>query len=500
MKTNFVIRWLNSLAVGVILHTGLLVSQTATAESFNGVSFQVFYDELAPYGNWVGDARHGYIWLPDVDQNFHPYGTDGHWIMTEYGNTWVSNFDWGWAPFHYGRWYFDDYFRSWAWIPGYQWGPAWVSWRTGAGYYGWAPLGPGASFNMVGNYSSFHWVFLPRHRIYHHHAYRYFAPHRTRARILNNTRIINNTYVYNNQTYVTGPSRQELRRVTGRNVPVYLVQASNSPGRTFMSRNTLNVYRPEVQESRDRTVGARPSRILEADQARSTRSIRELNATAPSRNAAAGTSAPSRTLESPEREAQSSGATPGRTTLSRSGSAAVNEGSQRPTVAPMSNDSRSRSTSTAPSRGQGYDSRESAPASSTDVRPAPNSSLRTTAPASRSENEVNSVESGTQQPAPNRGTVQQSRPAQAPARTQVQGRTQMPSRTQMPERSQAPARTQAPEVRSSQQSRPQVSAPARTERNQTAPQVKTSAPERSSEPATQCRTSTPPSRSGRGNN
>jgi len=28
------------------------------------VSFQVFYDELSPYGTWVDDPEYGYIWIP----------------------------------------------------------------------------------------------------------------------------------------------------------------------------------------------------------------------------------------------------------------------------------------------------------------------------------------------------------------------------------------------------------------------------------------------------
>ncbi len=55
--------------------------------------------------------------------------------MTEYGNTWVSDYDWGWAPFHYGRWVNNRY-NEWVWIPDTVWSPAWVSWRSGGGYYG----------------------------------------------------------------------------------------------------------------------------------------------------------------------------------------------------------------------------------------------------------------------------------------------------------------------------------------------------------------------------
>ena len=70
----------------------------------------------------------------DIERDFRPYSTNGYWTMTQYGNTWVSHYPWGWAPFHYGRWVYTSY-RGWGWIPGYEWGPAWVEWRSGNGYY-----------------------------------------------------------------------------------------------------------------------------------------------------------------------------------------------------------------------------------------------------------------------------------------------------------------------------------------------------------------------------
>jgi hypothetical protein len=480
MKTNFGTRWLGFFALGLMMLFGMIAPQKAEATINRGVSFQIFYDELAPYGDWVRDARYGYIWLPAVAQGFHPYGTAGHWVMTEFGNTWVSYYDWGWAPFHYGRWYFDDYFQSWAWVPGYEWGPAWVNWRTGGGYYGWAPMGPGAFINVQVGLPAFHWVFLPRHRIYHHYAYRYYAPHRTRVRIYHNTTIINNTYVYNNQTYVTGPSRSELRQVTGRNVPVYQVRNSNAPGRTLVANNALNVYRPEIQNSRATNVGSRPSRILEADQAKNARSSRELNASTPSRSATMGTNTPSRTLESPNRSSLNSEVPSARTAPSRSASPSVNEGSQRPVVTPMPNESRNR-TST-PAEVQRPATRQTAPARSTEARPAPNTNQGTAAPASRPATEVNRTETRMQHSAPNRGTVQESRPAQAPARVQT------PTHTES-------SRSQAPQVNTSQQSRTQVSQPARSQSSSSS-EVRTATPTRqSAAPASQSRTSTAPSRS-----
>jgi len=479
MKTNFVTRWLGFFVLGIVMLSSMISPQKAEASINRGVSFQIFYDELAPYGDWIRDARHGYIWLPAVEQGFHPYGTQGHWVMTEFGNTWVSYYDWGWAPFHYGRWYFDDYFQSWAWIPGYEWGPAWVNWRTGGGYYGWAPLGPGAFINVRINLPAFHWVFLPRHRIYHHYAYRYHAPYRTRLRIYNNTTVINNTYIYNNQTYITGPSRRELRQVTGRNVPVYQVRNSNAPGRASIAKNSLNVYRPEIQNSRGTSVSSRPSRVLEADQARSARGSRELNSTSTSRNTTMGTNAPSRAFKS------GTEVSTGRTAPSRTTSPSVNEGTQRPVVTPMPDDSRSRST--APTQVQRPVTRQTAPARSTETRPSTNSSQRTAAPANRPANEMNRTETRMQQPAPNRGAVQQSRPAQAPARVQSPARSES-------------SRSQAPQVRSSAPARTEVSQPARTQQSRPAPQVKSSAPARKASPAAPSRSSSAPTRSGgRGN-
>ncbi len=249
-----------------------LAPQKATANTPNGVSFQVFYDELAPYGDWVRDVRYGYIWLPAVDQSFHPYSTDGHWVMTEYGNTWVSYYDWGWAPFHYGRWIHEDFY-GWAWIPDYEWGPAWVDWRSGGGYYGWAPMAPSYYNYAMINRPSFFWVFVPQNRFMYHHVNRFHAHHKYYGRIYNNTTIINNTVLYNNNTYAAGPQRGELERVTRKVVPVYKVNNSGNAGRNALTRNSLEVYRPEVQASRGTTESARPSRFLSTEEVKTSRSL-----------------------------------------------------------------------------------------------------------------------------------------------------------------------------------------------------------------------------------
>jgi hypothetical protein len=108
------------------------------------VSVDFFYNNLSG-GSWVEVGDYSYCWQPDVavsDPSWRPY-TDGYWAYTDVGWTWVSYEDFGWATYHYGRWIrLADY--GWIWVPGrnLEWGPAWVSWRTGGAYIGWAPLPP----------------------------------------------------------------------------------------------------------------------------------------------------------------------------------------------------------------------------------------------------------------------------------------------------------------------------------------------------------------------
>ena len=120
----------------------LLLPSAPRAEARVDVSIDFFYNNLSG-GSWVEVGDYGYCWQPTVavsDSRWRPY-SDGYWAYTDLGWTWVSYEDFGWATYHYGRWArLRDH--GWVWVPGYEWGPAWVSWRTGGDYVGWAPLPP----------------------------------------------------------------------------------------------------------------------------------------------------------------------------------------------------------------------------------------------------------------------------------------------------------------------------------------------------------------------
>lgn len=136
------------------------------AEAQARVSVGVFFDRLAPHGRWARHGSHGYVFVPaGLSRDWRPY-TEGHWAYTEdYGWYWVSDEPFGWATYHYGRW---GYSRSygWYWVPGNVWAPAWVTWRTGGDYVGWAPIAPEGRGYAWGAPSSFRppvaesWVFV----------------------------------------------------------------------------------------------------------------------------------------------------------------------------------------------------------------------------------------------------------------------------------------------------------------------------------------------------
>jgi hypothetical protein len=122
----------------------VLAGERNVADARATQTLDFFYDALDPYGDWIEIERYGFAFRPKLarDLRWRPY-TDGGWIYTDYGWTWRSDEPFGWATYHYGRWTRVPRL-GWVWIPGTEWGPAWVSWRRSDDYVGWAALPPDA--------------------------------------------------------------------------------------------------------------------------------------------------------------------------------------------------------------------------------------------------------------------------------------------------------------------------------------------------------------------
>ena len=149
-------------------------------------SFGFFYSSLRSYGEWIEVDIDVYAWKPNhIARDWRPYA-DGRWSWTSHGWYWDSYEPFGWATYHYGRWYLDDYY-GWIWIPDYEWGPAWVEWRYDDDYIGWAPLPPYAQFRInIGIHFSISW--RSHYTYWNFVPYRRFCDHRMNFYIIDNLR------------------------------------------------------------------------------------------------------------------------------------------------------------------------------------------------------------------------------------------------------------------------------------------------------------------------
>ena len=127
----------------LLLAALLPLAAPRTAQARADVSFDYFYDALLPYGEWIEVEGYGLCWHPtDVDDDWVPY-SDGYLAFTDAGWTWVGYEEFAGIVYHYGRW-LKVKAAGWCWVPDYEWGPAWLSWRMSDDYIGWAPLPPRA--------------------------------------------------------------------------------------------------------------------------------------------------------------------------------------------------------------------------------------------------------------------------------------------------------------------------------------------------------------------
>lgn len=249
-----------SLASGLGLG---LFRASAELEVSAGVSIHAtsdFYEPLAPLGTWVEVGSYGRCWHPaGVAAGWRPY-CNGDWEWTNCGWYWVSNDPWAWACYHYGAWIYDPGV-GWCWVPGIEWAPAWVCWRTGDDYIGWAPCGP-AGFIVEPSF----YVFVES---------RYFHdPIRPDTVIVNNLTVIKNTteikavvghekrqFDGKSQAVVVneGPSVDMVQKATGHKFTAVSVQEADR--QTFASVPEKLKHRPPGTATNEKphTVQAQPN-------------------------------------------------------------------------------------------------------------------------------------------------------------------------------------------------------------------------------------------------
>jgi hypothetical protein len=235
----------------------------------------VFYNDLAPYGSWIQLEDYGWCWQPTtvvVNPSWRPYADRGRWLDTDCGWYWQSDYSWGWAPFHYGRW-LSHARRGWVWMPDTVWGPSWVSWRNTDTYCGWAPLPPRAHYvphygfsfggRLVGNDFDFGlsvgcFSFISWQHFNDHNPHRYYVPHSETTAIYSHSKVVNNYVIGSNNTIINnGVSRDRLAAYQPtRQHPISVRDLSSQagtrlrPDRVEKSGQSLVIYRPQLSAGR----------------------------------------------------------------------------------------------------------------------------------------------------------------------------------------------------------------------------------------------------------
>lgn len=216
--------------------------------------------------------------------DWRPY-TAGQWLYTDdNGWLWDSDFDWGWACFHYGRWGWDNEL-GWYWVPGYSWSPAWVAWRRGGDFIGWVALPPEVRWQAgVGlEYGGFdlddvpsRWVFVQA---------RFFDEPRIRDHailvsrnltILPETHNVTRFDLVDGRIVDFGISIGWLEGTIHRPVPHFHVRHVDTVGEMHLPREhdgEISVFSPRVHEGREGFIPPRPGEIerrqeIERDQLR----------------------------------------------------------------------------------------------------------------------------------------------------------------------------------------------------------------------------------------
>ena len=223
----------------------------ALSQDQGSITYQTFYNELSPYGNWIDYPGYGNVWSPGNIEDFSPYASNGYWVYSDAGWGWNSLYSWGWAPFHYGRWFYDDMY-GWLWVPGYVWSPAWVTWGFIDNDYCWAPLLPdvyaGAQFGSW-RAPAFYWNFCSRDHIYDRNLSGVIRRGGHWANDVSRISIINNFSAtrHHNQYYSKGPELNDVQKYTTTRIEPVAIRDVQQIKMAKHDGNTLNVYRPSVQ-------------------------------------------------------------------------------------------------------------------------------------------------------------------------------------------------------------------------------------------------------------
>ncbi len=273
-------------AVAAILFAGTLAFLAPRpASAAWSVSISYFHQELSPYGRWVFSASYGEVWHPTVvSAGWAPY-LYGEWAYTDYGWTWVSHDPFGPDPFHYGTWVWIDPY-GWCWVPGYVWGPAWVTWAYSDFYIGWACLPPSFEITEAGYagspiaVSQNQYIFVPVNSFIGASVTSVRVPVQQNASILTSANKATRFSVSGGIVRATDPPASFVQRVTGKTLHRASLSSDKLRATTIAAAGVVSGKRVRIvapaHERRIAASGGKPSQPKVARHAGpSDKSVRE---------------------------------------------------------------------------------------------------------------------------------------------------------------------------------------------------------------------------------
>jgi hypothetical protein len=277
---------------------------TETDEDLSTVDYKEFYDQLAPYGEWVevnaaeigiksnvasskssgnknstisnilgiktayADASAGmiFVWRPSTEfsvvssagesPQYTPYN-NGQWVNTNQGWYFRAPTQWEETVHHHGRWVRSPD-AGWMWVPGRVWAPAWVDWRQDDEYVSWAPLGPSSYFND-GNFNNNridddNYYIVERSHFIDPDIYRYSSPYyESGNRISMNLMTGTVGLVFANDIIVNrGPDVNMIQNYYTTNINVVNINHVRNFNQVRYSDREYNVYTPDFKRYKNK--------------------------------------------------------------------------------------------------------------------------------------------------------------------------------------------------------------------------------------------------------
>src|SRR5260370_27025966 len=135
---------------------------------------------------------------------------------------------------------------------GTDWGPAWVSWQSGYGYYGWAPLPPAVGWSAGVGFGGFglnaidaSWYsFVPARSFLAVNGGSFIVPPYRNVEIFRNTTNITNYSFVGGRVFNGSVPVQQVQQVTGQPVRQLQLASAADPRVARVSATSVAMFRP----------------------------------------------------------------------------------------------------------------------------------------------------------------------------------------------------------------------------------------------------------------